>query len=98
VNREPVRRLLVGMHDYETGLDMDSFSVVADFPVDGSAAGENLGARFKPVTRGVWELRLEKPITALSSGSLTVSVKDRQGNTSRIERNFSVTGPVKQER
>jgi hypothetical protein len=98
VNREPVRRLLVGMHDYDTGLDMDSFSVVADFPVHGVAAGENLAARFKRVTQGVWELRLAKPITVLLSGSLTVSVKDRQGNTSRIERSFSVTGPVKQER
>jgi hypothetical protein len=98
VNGERVRRLLVGMHDYETGLDMDSFSVVADSPVDGVAAGKNLAARFKPVTHGAWELRLEKPITALPSGSLTVSVKDRQGNTIRIEPSFSVTGPVKPER
>jgi hypothetical protein len=39
---------------------------------------------------GVWELALATPLTNLPKGKLTVSVKDRQGNTSRIERTFSV--------
>jgi hypothetical protein len=86
----PLRRLLVGMVDAYTGLDLGSFQVVADFPVDGVAAGENLAARFKPTTPGVWELKLAKPIIALPKGRLTVSVKDRQGNSSRIERTFTV--------
>ena len=30
----PLTRILVGMHDYYTGLDMDSFQVVADFALD----------------------------------------------------------------
>ena len=37
-----------------------------------------------------WERRLRKPVTGLAKGKLTVSVKDRQGNVSRIERTFSV--------
>jgi hypothetical protein len=36
---------------------------------------------------------LKEPIAALEKGKLTVSVKDRQGNTSRIERTFSVVPP-----
>ncbi len=40
-------RLLVGMHDYGTGLDLSSFEVVADFAVDGVPAGENLVKEFK---------------------------------------------------
>src|SRR5262249_34233691 len=40
-------RILIGMHDYYTGLDMDSFTVVADFAVDGTPAGENLAKRFQ---------------------------------------------------
>jgi hypothetical protein len=83
-------RILVGMHDYYTGLDMDSFSVVADFPVEGAPAGTNLASKFREKTQGVWELKLAKPITELAKGKLTVSVKDRQGNVSRIERTFSV--------
>lgn len=86
----PLTRLLVGMHDYYTGLDRDSFRVVADFPVDGVAAGENLATRFQPKTPGVWELRLAQPIGTLPAGKITVSVNDRQGNVSRIERSFAI--------
>ena len=64
--------------------------VQADFPVDGVPAGQNLALRFKPVTQGVWEMKLAKPVSALARGKLTVSVKDRQGNISRIERTFAV--------
>src|SRR5262249_8212711 len=86
----PLNRILVGMHDYYSGLDMDSFQVVADFPIDGISAGQNLAAKFKAKTPGVWELTLSKPITELSKGLLAVSVKDRQGNITRIDRTFSV--------
>ncbi len=69
---------------------MDSFTVVADFAVDGVEAGTNLASKFQPKTQGVWELKLAKPITDLAKGKLTVSVKDRQGNLSKIERTFSI--------
>ena len=83
-------RILVGMVDYGSGLDPDSFKVVADFPVDGVPAGQDLAPKFTEKSQGVWELRLTKPVTELAKGKFTVSVKDRQGNTSRIERTFSV--------
>jgi hypothetical protein len=86
----PLTRILVGMHDYYTGLDMDSFQVVANFALDGVAAGQNLAPKFKGKPLGVWELALSKPLTELSKGKLTVSVKDRQGNLTRIERTFVV--------
>jgi hypothetical protein len=81
----PVGRVLVGMHDHGRGLDPDTFRVTADFPVDGVAAGENLAAEFAPLTQGVRELRLAKPVAA---GTLTVSVADKQGNVTRVERRF----------
>jgi hypothetical protein len=83
-------RILVGLHDYGTGLDPASFSVVADFAIDGVAAGEELAKKFAPLPDNRWELRLAKPITDLPRGKLIVSVKDRQGNTTRIERTFVV--------
>jgi hypothetical protein len=83
-------RLLVGMHDYGTGLDLASFEVVADFPVDGIPAGQNLAKKFKALPDYRWELRLSKAVADLPRGKLTVSIKDKQGNTSRIERSFSV--------
>lgn len=86
----PLTRIVLGMHDYYTGLDMDSFQVVADFSIDGSEAGQNFAPKFKAKLPGVWELKLSKPLTELPKGKLTVSVKDRQGNVTRIERSFVV--------
>src|SRR5262249_35481721 len=92
---KPLTRILVGMHDYYTGLDMDSFQVVADFPLDGVAAGDTLAKKFKPKSDGVWELRLAAPVRNLPKGKLTVSIKDRQGNITRMERTFSVAAEDK---
>lgn len=82
--------ILVGMYDDGTGLDSTSFEVNADFPAAGAAPGENLATRFAPLSGGVWELKLAEPIAGLEKGKLEVSVRDRQGNVSRIERTFSV--------
>jgi hypothetical protein len=90
---ETLTRILVGMHDRDTGLDPDGFQVTADFPLDGAAAGEDLARKFREVTPGVWELKLDRAVTELPKGRLTVSVKDRQGNVSRMERTFSVGKP-----
>jgi mono/diheme cytochrome c family protein len=88
-------RLLVGMYDYGTGLDLDTFQVTADFSLDGVPAGENLARKFQAKGDGVWELRLAAPVAPLARGKLTIAIKDRQGNTSRIERTFWVTSTVR---
>ena len=83
-------RILIGAHDYYTGLEPESFTVTADFPINGIAPGGNLATKFKPLSPGVWELKLAAPMQKLASGKLVVSVKDKEGNTSRIERTFTV--------
>jgi hypothetical protein len=83
----PLTRVLIGMYDYG-GLALDSVQVVASFPIVGIAAGENLAKRLRSISLGIWELKIERPIS-LASGKLTVSVKDRQGNETRIERTFT---------
>jgi hypothetical protein len=88
----PLSRILVGMADAYSGLDMDSFQVVADAPLAGLAAGQNLASKFMQAGPGIWELKLPAPVTELPRSKLTVSVKDRQGNISRVERTFSVIG------
>ena len=82
----PLTRVLIGMFDYG-GLALDSLQVVASFPIDGFPPGENLVKNLCSVSQGIWELKLERPIS-LASGKLTVSVRDRQGNETRIERTF----------
>jgi Hydrazine synthase alpha subunit middle domain len=85
-------RILIGMHDYGSRIDVGSLRVVADVAVNGVDAGENLADKFKPTSQGVWELRLAQPVTTLAHGKLTVSVADKQGNVTRIQRTFSVGG------
>jgi hypothetical protein len=90
-----VSRILIGMHDTGSGLDPNSLSVVADFAIDGVAAGEELATKFKKLSDSRWEWQLGQPIADLQSGTLTVSVRDRQGNVTRIERKFSVDRSMK---
>jgi hypothetical protein len=87
---QALTKILIGMHDHDTGLDMSTFQVTANVSLDGIGGGENLAPRFRPKSDGVWELALTPPLGRLAKGELTVSVRDRQGNTSRIVRSFSV--------
>jgi hypothetical protein len=91
---ESLDRILVGMYDTGSSLDPYSFRVTADFAIGGAAADENLAKKFKSVSPGVWEMKLGMPITELAKAKLNVSVKDRQGNETRIERTI-VVGPTK---
>jgi hypothetical protein len=86
----PLSRIVLGMHDHYSGLDLRSFQVVADFSIGGVATGENLAHRFQTKSPGVWEFVLGEAITALPERTLTVSIQDQQGNVSRIKRRFSV--------
>ncbi|MFO0804600.1 MAG: hypothetical protein U0791_15940 [Gemmataceae bacterium] len=65
-------RLLIGAYDY-AGLDEASLTVTADFAIEKPR---------KTPQPGVWEV----PLTAAPRGKLLVSVKDKQGHTTRIER------------
>jgi hypothetical protein len=85
-----VERIVLGLFDYGSGLDESSLSVEANVPLDGQEAGTNLATQFRLSGDSVWEWKLQDPITALPSARLKVSVRDRQGNETRIERSFSV--------
>jgi len=87
---KPLTHILIGLHDYDSGLDPDSFEVRANFAINGIAAGENLAAKFRAKSQGVWELELAEPLRKLAEGRLTVGVRDRQGNWSRLDRRFHV--------
>ncbi|MBM3994681.1 MAG: hypothetical protein FJ303_11095 [Planctomycetes bacterium] len=85
-------RILIGMQDTYSGLDMKTFRVTADVPFADIAPGQDFASRFRQKSQGVWEFVLDRPITALQRGTITVTIRDRQGNENRIARVFSV-GP-----
>jgi len=89
-NSDPIASILIGMHDYGTGLDLGSFQVTANFKIGNIAVGENLADKFTSLSGNRWEWKLPTPLAKLAKGTLTVSVKDRQGNITQIERTFSV--------
>lgn len=74
--------LLIGAHDYGSGLDSKSLQV--------AIAGTDVSDSLKSTTEGVWELSLKKPMSDYAKGKLIVSVKDRQGNRTRIERDLPI--------
>jgi hypothetical protein len=88
----PLTRLVVGMYDYGSGLDLKQFHVRADFEVDGNPPATDLASHFQPRAPGVWEWKLANPILQLPRSKIVASVRDGQGNETRIERTFTV-GP-----
>ncbi len=91
-------RILIGMHDYYTGLDTETFHVSADVALGGVPAGGELASRFRMKSPGVWEWKLPRPLTDLPHATLTVYVKDKQGNETRVARTFSVGASPKSTR
>ena len=91
VNVQPVGMIRIGAYDYYSGLDVRSFSVKANFPVNGKAAGTEIFSLFKPSGDHIWTLPLDSPLADLSDGHITVSVQDHQGNITKISRKFRVS-------
>jgi hypothetical protein len=83
-----IDRIVIGVHDYYSGLDIGSLRVEASIPIDGVAAGENLVKKldFKQTSQGVWSLTLKQPLEHSTALELTVSANDHQGNRSLVRR------------
>jgi hypothetical protein len=90
---EALRVLRVGAWDSTSGLDENSLSVKASFPVAGRAAGEELADLFQPAGTGIRELRLNEPLRQIKDGTLWVAVMDKAGNMQKTERRFSIMLP-----
>lgn len=87
---EALSLIRIGAFDYYSDLDPKSFSVKATFSVNGKAPQTELAPLFSESADHVWTLPVTPPLGTLSNASLVVSVKDRQGNVTRIERSFSI--------
>jgi hypothetical protein len=85
---QPFTEIRIGLADAYTGINMSSLSVKADISIDGHAPGTELRDRFVMESDGVWVYSLPKPVS--SSGKVTVSVQDNQGNDTTVVRSFSI--------
>lgn len=75
-----------------SGIDAKSLSVRADFPIDGVPASTELAAKFQSIGQGISEYQFARSVTSLDRGKLTISIADRQGNITRVERTIRVGG------
>ena len=82
-------KIVIGIYDYG-GLDEASLSVTASVALNGVNPGDNLATKFQRTGDGVYELKLSETLRNKSGERIVVSIKDKQGNTTRIERTFSV--------
>ena len=95
-NAAPLTRVVLGVADANSGLEPGSLSLVADVPLAGRAAGQDLADLLVPLGDGRYELALVQPVDEVDDAHLLVEVADRQGNVTRVDRRFSVgagTGP-----
>ena len=88
-NAAPVTQLRVGLADANSGIDIASFSMSADFPVEGRSPGAELADLAVAVGDGVWSIPLSEPVPELAEAHLLASVLDLQGNVTRVDRKFS---------
>jgi hypothetical protein len=89
-NPGPLDELRIGVADATTGLDPDSLSIQADIAIAGRAAGAELASLARPEADGVWVVKLRPALTSVPVATLRVSVKDKQGNVTRVAQKFSV--------
>ena len=85
----PVTRMLFGLADADSGVDLATLAVTANFPVAGRPPGAQLADLAVAVDDGVWAIDLGAPLPPLVGAHVKVEVKDVQGNVTRVDREFS---------
>ncbi len=95
-NAAPVSIVRVGLADATSGVAVASLSITADFAVAGRPAGAELADLAAPAGDGIYEIALGGALPPLVRRHLRVSVRDVQGNVTRVDRRFSTvrTGPL----
>jgi hypothetical protein len=89
-NAAPLSEIRFGLADADSGIDLSTLSVHADFPVDGLAAGAELSGLAQSIGDSIWSITLAPPVTDAWNRHVFVEVRDNQGNVMRVNRAFSV--------
>ncbi len=89
-NTTPLSELKIGVADADSGLNTSTLSIIADFPVNGTAAGTELKSQGTFVAPGIFSIPLNTPISNLATQHVTAAIADRQGNTNRVTVRFWV--------
>jgi hypothetical protein len=89
----PLTEIRVGVADANSGIQSGSLSIKAGFTVNGAAPGTELVSQGSFVSPGIFVIPLQSPILTLDTTTLSVSVRDVQGNKSETTVRFRVRPP-----
>jgi hypothetical protein len=90
MSAQPLTLIRLGAFDYYSGLDVNSLSVKTNFQINGRAPGTELASFFEQTGDHIWTMQVHPAITELRGGEITVSIKDKQGNTTKLVRHFGL--------
>ena len=88
----PLTEIRFGLADANSGIDLSTLHVSADFAVNGRAAGAELSDLAQDAGEDIWTIALSPPLADGFNRHVYVSVEDVQGNVTRVARAFFI-GP-----
>ena len=93
-NLQALNEIMVGFADVNSGLDMSTLQITADFEVNGLAPGTNLFGAGEYSSDGVYRIQLNTPILELAESHLIATIFDNQGNKNVIDTRFWIDSSV----
>jgi len=92
INFQAIDKIVVGVADANTGINISTLSIKADFIVNGLPANSELSGLATLVAEGVYQIQLD---AALPQDSLERHIKaevyDNQGNVKRVDLRFTTS-------
>ena len=85
---EALTRIRFGLADANSGVNLSTLSVLASFDVGCQTPVQQLAGLAVEVDDGIYEIQLPSSVRNATRGWVNVSVKDRQGNVTRVDRKF----------
>jgi hypothetical protein len=85
---EALTRIRFGLADATSGVNLSTLSVVASFDVGCQTAPQQMAQLAVEVDDGIYEIQLPSSVRNATRGWVQVSVEDRQGNVTRVDRTF----------
>ncbi|MCA9175731.1 MAG: hypothetical protein KDB14_14700 [Planctomycetales bacterium] len=85
----PWDSILIGVHDYDSGVELSTLEMTANFQVNQWEPGANLARHFRDLGDGRYQLPIDSmqwPVDAEARPTIRIRVRDRQGNWTTLER------------
>ena len=90
LNDGALNRIRVGVADAYTGIASGTLSITSSVAINGRSPGAQLADLAVSVDDGVYVISISPPITSVRNAHVYASVRDVQGNVTRVDRSYSI--------